>query len=424
MRKRSQVSGCLFLAWMLLTFGCGKSKPADVQKPSDGTAPPKIQAAPETTTAVAETVSPVTSIDEGSALAAVKRTLSSIERGDLAEAYNFLPPTYQSDIDVLVHEFASKMDPEVWSRLFGTLRKSVKVLKEKKSFILELDLFAGRPEYEPMRQHWDDAVMLLDQFASSDAAKLESLKGVKAKSLLPGAASNIVKHLDAIGLGVGADLARQFADIDVKQIKATGDEHVLSFQSPRDEQPIEIVYVKQDGHWLPKPLVEQWGSGIETDRAWLARLPEQIKLAKPRLLEALTMADGLLDNLLAANNREEFQQAAGPAILSLAMSWPRMQQLAQQSAAGRVDPSPITIVIDQELTDSEQQKFISSVLKPLNSAGADYTLLVNDGRTVCRLTQATDVDSIREIIAKHFGVKSDAVVFDTDARQIKIELNR
>ena len=48
---------------------------------------------------------------------------------------------------------------------------------------------------------------------------------------------------------------------------------------------------------------------------WLAKLPEQIKVAKPRVLESLTQADGLLDQLLASNNRDEFQQAVGPALL-------------------------------------------------------------------------------------------------------------
>ena len=319
--------------------------------------------------------STTTSLDDDSALATVQRTLGAIQRGDLAGAYEFLPPSYQSDVDSLVHEFASKMDAEVWTRLFATLRKTVEVLQTKKAFILELDLFANRPEYEPMRKHWDEAVTLLDQFATSRTGDLESLQQASAKSLLPGDASNIVKQLDAIGLGVGADLTRQFADIKVEQIKVTGDEHVLSFQSPRDEQPVEIAYVRHDGRWLPKTLVAQWSAGIEVDRVWLAKLPDQIKVAKPRVLEALTQADSLLDQLLAAQNRDEFQQAVGPAVLSLALAWPRMQQLAQQSAAGKTDQPPVTIAIHRELTESEQRKLIDAVLKPLHTTGTDYTLL-------------------------------------------------
>ena len=405
-----------------LLWGCGTGKTVPETKPVAPGAAAVSQSSGETLPNGGAVTAPPQKVDDDSALAAVRQTLSAIERGDLAKAYEFLPPGYQSDVDGLVHEFASKMDAEVWTRLFGTLRKTVAVLRTKKAFILELDLFANRPEYEPMRKHWDEAVTLLDQFATSGAGDLDSLKQASAKSLLPGDASRVVQHLDAIGLGVGADLARQFADIRVEQIKATINEHVLSFQGPRDEQPTEIVYVKHDGRWLPKSLVAQWSAGIEADRAWLAKLPDQVKAAKPRVLEALSQADGLLDQLLAANNREEFQQAVGPAILSLALAWPRMQQLAQQSASGKSELPPVTILINRELSASEQTKLIEAVLKPLNASGTDYTLLANDGRTVCRLTRVADVASLRESLAKHFGLKPDGVSFDQESSQLKVEL--
>ncbi len=405
-----------------LLWGCGTGTTAPVTKPvAPGVAPvPKTSGETKPGEGTATATTP--KVDDDSALAAVRQTLQAIERGDLARAYEFLPPGYQSDVDGLVREFAAKMDDEVWTRLFRTLRKTVTVLRTKKAFILELDLFANRPEYEPMRKHWDEAVSLLDQFATSGAADLESLKQASAKSLLPGDAAHVVQQLDAIGLGVGADLARQFADIKVEQIRATADEHVLSFRGLRDEQPTEIVYVKHDDRWLPKTLVAQWSAGIESDRAWLAKLPEQIKVAKPRVLETLTQADELLDQLLAANNREEFQQAVGPAILSLALAWPRMQQLAQQSAAGKTEQLPITMTINRELTENEQTKLIDAVLKPLHATGTDYTLLANDGKTICRLTRVADVALLRENLAKHFGLKPGDVAFDPESSQLKVEL--
>ena len=413
----------VLLGMMLGLCGCGSVATKGEKKPDSNAVTNSGAAQSNSSTSnVNHTVATQEAVDGDSAFASVKQTLAAIQRGDLAAAYEFLPPTYQSDVDGLVREFAAQSDAEVWTRLFGTLRKSVAVLRTKKAFILELDLFANRPEYEPLRKHWDESVSLLDQFATSNAGDLESLKQASAKSLLPGDASNIVRHLDAIGLGVGADLARQFADIKVAQLKATGGEHVLSFQGPRDGQPLEIVYVKHDGRWLPKSLVSQWSAGIEADRAWLAKLPEKMKVAKPRVLEALTRADGLLDQLLAANNRDEFQQAVGPAILSLALAWPQMQQLAQQSASGKADLPPVTIAINRELSESEQTKLIDAVLKPLHATGTDYTLLANDGRTLCRLTKVADIALLRESLAKHFGLKPDGVSFDQEAMQFQIEL--
>lgn len=418
--RRGMKWACLGLTACL--WGCGARATAPDTKPVVPGVAPAAQAADEAQPSSGAVAVSTQKVDGDSALAAVKQTLGAIERGDLAGAYEFLPPSYQSDVDGLVREFAAKMDDEVWMRLFGTLRKTVAVLRTKKAFILELDLFANRPEYEPMRKHWDEAVTLLDQFAASKLGDLESLRQTTAKSLLPGDASNVVKHLDAIGLGVEADLSRQLADIKVAQIKTTGDEHVLSFQGPRDEKPIEIIYVKHEGHWLPKTLVAQWAAGIEADRAWLTGLPDQVKVAKPRVLESLSQADELLDQLLAAKNREEFQQAVGPAILSLALAWPRMQQLAQQSASGKIDLPPVTILINRELSQSEQTKLIEAVVKPFQATGSDYTLLANDGRTLCRLTKVADIALLRESLAKHFGLKPDGVSFDQESSQLKVEL--
>ena len=140
------------------------------------------------------------------------------------------------------------------------------------------------------------------------------------------------------------------------------------------------------------------------------------------MLESLTQADGLLDQLLASNNRDEFQQAVGPALLSLALAWPRMQQLAQQSASGKSDLPPVTIAINRELSESEQTKLIDVVVKPFQATGSDYTLLANDGRTLCRLTKVADVPLLRESLAKHFGLKPDEVPFDKEESRIKVEL--
>ncbi len=413
----------VLLGMMLGLCGCGSAATKGDKQPDSNAVANSGAAQPNSSTPnVNSAVATQGAVEGDSAIASVKQTLAAIQRGDLAAAYEFLPPTYQSDVDGLLREFGANTDAEVWARLFGTLRKSIAVLRTKKTFILELDLFANRPEYEPLRKHWDESVSLLDQFVASNAGDLESLKQASAKSLLPGDASNIVRHLDAIGLGVGADLARQFADIKVEQVRAAGDEHILSFQGPRDERPIEIAYIKHDGRWLPKSLVAQWSAGIDVDRAWLAKMPDQIKIAKPRVLESLTQADGLLDQLLAAQNREEFQQAAGPAILSLALAWPRMQQLAQQSAAGKTDLPPVTILINRELSQSEQTKLIDAVVKPFQATGSDYTLLANDGRTLCRLTKVADVALLRESLAKHFGLKPEDVPFDKEESRIKVEL--
>lgn len=407
-------------------FGCGGATPTSkptppepgakatsVDKPADGKS--------STTTNDVKPPQPPP-IDEKSAAAAILKTLRALEAGHLAEAYDFLPPAYQADLDGLVHEFADRMDPEVWSRLIGTGRKSIEVLRTKRDFILALDLFRDRPEVEPYRKHWDSTLQFLATLAASDAADLSKLKQATARSLLPGRASPALQQFDVIGLALGANLARQFVGVTVTPVRTEGAEQIVALRGPNDEQPTEITYVQVDGHWLPKSLVEHWNEGIEADRAWLRKLPERIKAVKPRLLEALSQTDEILDQLLAADNREQFEQAAGPAILSLATAWPNLQSLVRQAVSGQGELPHVTISINRELTERELTKLVATLLKPLRESGTDYTLLSNDGRTLCRLARISDIASLRESLATHFSIPADDVTFDPDSSTIKVEL--
>lgn len=361
-------------------------------------------------------------VDANSAAGSVTKVLQTLEQGNLAEAYDFLPPSYQADVDGLIHEFANRMDSEVWSRLIGTTRKMIAVLKSKKDLILDLDLFRNRPEMEPYRKSWDSSLEMLSHLAASDAAELSTLKTVTARSLLPGKSSATSRQIDVISQALGANLARQFAGVTVLPVRTDGTEEVISIRGPNDENPVEVVYVKHDGRWLPKSIVDQWEDGIKTDRGWLEKLPERIKVVKPRILEALSQADEILDQLLAAENREQFERAAGPAILSLSTAWPNLQLLARQAMTGEGTLPSVTITINRELTDAEASRFTATVLKPLSEAGSDYTFLANDGRTYCRIQRIDDTTALHATLSTYFKVPASDVRYDRDAATITIDL--
>ncbi len=424
MNRYFELVCCSLISVIAAASGCGSSPQPSAPT---STAKAKIEVTEKTTDDKTQTASSLPSAPQkpttDSALASVEETLDAIKRGDLVRALNFLPAKYQSDVDDLVHEFANQMDADVWAKLFATLRKFIEVLRTRKPLFLELDLLQDRVEFDFIRRNWDASVGLLESVVQSDLSDLTTLRTVMVKSLLPGEASELLRQLDALGLGLGADLAQQFSEVNVQFVRANGNEQVLTFQGPRDEKPVEIIYIKHEERWLPKSLVEQWSAGIETDRAWLAKLPEQIKAVKPRLMESLSQTEAILDQILAAQNREEFAQAVGPAILSLATAWPRMQQLAQQSASNQPGTPPLIIVINRELSDSEQSRLIDAVFKPLQASGTDYTVLANDGKTTCRVTRVSNIPAIREALAAHFGVKSDRVLHDEEMSRVRVELD-
>lgn len=424
------VQSVLTVAIALWLLGCGGAKPVPETKPP---APPIASSTstgssiqPSEKPSTAQVVAPSTppAVDANSAAGAVQKVLQTLEAGNLAEAYDFLPPTYQSDVDALLHEFADRIDPEVWSRLIETCRKSLEVLKTRKQEILALDLFRDREESEPYRKHWDSSLQLLRTLVDSDAAELSKLKQISVRSLLPGKASPAptLQQFDALGLALGTNLARQFAGVTVTPVRTEGAVQVVAIRGPNDEQPVEFSYIQHEGRWLPKSLVEHWNEGIKADRAWLDKLPERIKIIKPRLMEALSQTDEILDQLLAADNREQFEQAAGPAILSLATAWPNLQLMARQAVSGETELPHASISINRELTEAELTRFVAAVLKPLQESGSDYTVLANDGRTVCRVMRISDVVLLQASLATHFKIPAASVQLDRDASKINIDL--
>src|SRR5581483_10484592 len=93
---------------------------------------------------------------------AIRLALNGIKKGRLEQAYDFLPFSYQQEIDGLLQSFATRMDPDLWNELFAVLRKGVDVLKTKKEFVLPLvQQFALGPRgnephaAERLETNWD-----------------------------------------------------------------------------------------------------------------------------------------------------------------------------------------------------------------------------------------------------------------------------
>ena len=382
---------------------------------------PDKQSAETQNAATPDKQTPESVVGEASAAGSVSRTIHALEAGNLTDAYDFLPPRYQSDVDGLIHLFADKVDPEIWSRLVRTMRKGISILRTRKEDFLALDLLRDHPRADVYRSQWDPTLELLQTVFQAETVELSNLKKTTARSMLSGKTSAI-PHWHDFALALGSDLSRQFAGVTVTAVRSRGEEQVIAIRGPDDEQPIEVTYVKHDGHWLPKSLVESWAPGIESDRAWLEKLPERMKVVKPRILDALNDADQILDQLAAAGTREEFQQAAGPAILSLAASWPNLRALARQSMTGQAEPMQVVVAINRELTEQEQTRLVAEILDPLRESGNDYTLFANDGRTICRLSGINNPESLRTDLATHFALPVTDVAFDEQTARISIEL--
>ena len=134
----------LFIA-LIAAAGCGQAKPVAVEPTGQEVSPSLKQ---HTSVAHKEPPQPasnppvglVATATQGTAEATFQQTLIAFQEGRFDDAFDFLPPSYQADVDQLLHSFAEKMDADLWSRSFDLLAKVAKVLKSKK----KLDSGNGR----------------------------------------------------------------------------------------------------------------------------------------------------------------------------------------------------------------------------------------------------------------------------------------
>ena len=82
------------------------------------------------------------------------------------------------------------------------------------------------------------------------------------------------------------------------------------------------------------------------------------------------------------------------------------------------------MTINRELSESELSKLVEQILRPLQASGNDYTLLANDGRTVCRLTSISNIEFLKMRFAEFFQIPVEGIQVDEATGAIKIELPR
>ncbi|MBM4076112.1 MAG: hypothetical protein FJ267_10745, partial [Planctomycetes bacterium] len=231
----------LFLFGILLSFnGCGTKPTPDLNEPTAGSSSSATDPASATDPSLKRTSTNVASstptieskptapqqsaIPQDSALIQVRKTLSAIEQGDLAEAYEFLPVSFQKDIDDLLVAFARNVDGEVWTRTFEVSLRLIKVMRARKDDFWKLDWFQSNPDVQWIKANWDDGLDVFEELATGPLSQLKSLETATARSLLPTRGSKFTKVIGATQLGLLSDLSRQFSGIRIQEMRQSDTE--------------------------------------------------------------------------------------------------------------------------------------------------------------------------------------------------------
>ena len=308
--------------------------------------------------------------------AAVKAVLEGIERKELTALWQFLPASYQRDLQTLVRQTGERMDPEVWDRSMAVVRHAAQVMKSKEKW-LQTPAANEPPVTGPAAQmgpvNYAQLAQLLELLADSELGRTETLKTLDLGAWTGKVGRPLLEQISVFARRMPADpLARtltglqdlKFRSRDVKDDSAT-----VEIVMP-NESPVEVPYVKIDGKWIPVDLANGWIEGLGQAQARLAVVlaPDNLATLKPQLLTGLNVMDDWLKRLEEAPSKEAFDFAWSQGMQnvitvasSLAPSQPVDDSMGETDPAAETEIPVVKIVVRGELTFDQQDELLERV---------------------------------------------------------------
>ncbi|QGQ22976.1 hypothetical protein F1728_09955 [Gimesia benthica] len=361
--------------------------------------------------------------------------------------WEFLPASYQSDVNGLAHQFADKMDPEIYNEMFAIAQRVAKLLQDKKEYILKNEMLESpKTAPEEVAKYYDPGVDILASLANSDLSTIEKLKTFDGGKFLSTSGSQIAKDFATIsGLMPQKEGDPGFTE-KLKQAKVTlvseeGDQATIKIEVP-GETTKEEVMVKVEDKWIPQTLAKNWKSKIESAQQSLDKLkPEDMAAQKTQAMAGFKQLNATLAQLENAKTEKEFNEQFTNQVRPLAQMAPMllmlgaaavMEQGFSDAAAARggvmaespgeakpINPNTmISIVVNKKLSPGEQDPIIDEILQSANDTESLQVIPTVDGEiTTFKVYPVEDIEAFSKKIK--FGKPSKV---DTDSRSITVEL--
>jgi hypothetical protein len=236
---------------------------------------------------------------------------------DAAGVWEALPPSYRRDVNEIVHQAASKMDVEIWKSGTGVARKAVRVLEEKKDFILAhpmMAMAAQNPmvEMEKMSANWDSVTAALRTTLDSEIFRLDDLKQLDVGDFAAKAGARVTKAWLDVAKKVGGESFDEWMSkarsLETTVVTRSGDVATVRIEA-EGEEPEDVVVVRVDGRWIPKSLADEWSDRVAEMRGEIAGVTAIEPERKTQVLMVLGGVNATLDQLLSATSQEDFDDA-------------------------------------------------------------------------------------------------------------------
>jgi hypothetical protein len=340
--------------------------------------------------------------------------------------WEFLPRSYQADVNVLLHEFANRMDIEIWNRSFEIAERAVVVLEQQRDHVFASRFWSPPPESprDQLQADWDASVQLLATLIRSDLADLEKVRSLDVGQFLTSTGGEVLIQLSRMSkLAPGDPLnsqLEQLAAMKVTAVLQSDDDAVVTFTSTAPENPTRNVeFVRVDEKWIPRELAANWEPTKDRLREWLADIAEnEDAKRKAAILARLDEVERLLVKIERAETPAQFEAEVEQAVV-VVTSWWESQPIRTPSTIPAGLPSErdrVRVVVQTELDAAAEDAITAELIQLTDQPELSYAISSSgDGITALEIWPVNDVAAFAERI--EFG---KVTAIDQDKRNITV----
>jgi uncharacterized protein YydD (DUF2326 family) len=233
--------------------------------------------------------------------------------GNAGVVWDAMPATWQTDVNDLTHEFANKMDAELWNKVFAVAQKAVTVLQDKKDLILSTSMMDSAGENkDDIVANWDTVTTALSTLVNSEISDIENLKTMDWGAFADGSGGQLVKQMMVLSASQkdGDEINPEEALRSISAEVLENDGQVAKLKVTMEgEEPEEIEMAKVEGRWVPKDMADEWDEKIAEAREGLANMSEEeMQQQKMQVMMGLGMAEAMIDQVAMAETPEQLEQ--------------------------------------------------------------------------------------------------------------------
>jgi hypothetical protein len=242
----------------------------------------------------------------------VKWVAAGLSDNDPTVVWDALPASYQADVVALLHEFAGKVDREVWEKSVSVLQGFSGVLGSKKEYWLNSNALPDDFRDAEVEAGWDSMVGFMDTLFHSELSDLDALQELDVRRFLAGTGASLLEQgraLTALSPEAQADVGwNKLSQLAATKVGEADGVVTVKIEIP-GENPSELGFIQVEERWVPQEMADDWTEDVAWMRESLAEMdPAASGQNTTQIKMFLSMLEGFIAQLDAAGSQEEFDR--------------------------------------------------------------------------------------------------------------------